>query len=120
MLIRKTLFACAGIIVVCMMALSGCASNASNSSGSSLKTGPGVDVASKTITLGILSPYSGPVAAPVGDPLARGVEVYFKHVNDNGGINGYKVKFLEEEYAVQSTNRGAEVQSDPQPGSDDS
>ena len=97
MLIRKTLFACAGIIVVCMMALSGCASNASNSSGSSLKTGPGVDVANKTITLGILSPYSGPVAAPVGDPLARGVEVYFKHVNDNGGINGYKVKFLEED-----------------------
>ncbi|TME67642.1 MAG: hypothetical protein E6I59_00145 [Chloroflexi bacterium] len=97
MLIRKTLFACAGIIVVCMMALSGCASNASNSSGSSLKTGPGVDVANKTITLGILSPYSGPVATPVGDPLARGVEVYFKHVNDNGGINGYKVKFLEED-----------------------
>jgi len=97
MLIRKTLFACAGIIVVCMMALSGCASNTSNSSGSSLKTGPGVDVANKTITLGILSPYSGPVAAPVGDPLARGVEVYFKHVNDNGGINGYKVKFLEED-----------------------
>src|SRR5436309_4425227 len=97
MLIRKTLFVCAGIIVVCMMALSGCASNTSNSSGSSLKTGPGVDVANKTITLGILSPYSGPVAAPVGDPLARGVEVYFKHVNDNGGINGYKVKFLEED-----------------------
>src|SRR5437588_1657779 len=98
MLIRKILFACTGIIVVCIMALSGCASSNSNSSsGSSLKTGPGVDVASKTITLGILSPYSGPVAAPVGDPLARGVEVYFKHVNDNGGINGYKVKFLEED-----------------------
>jgi ABC-type branched-subunit amino acid transport system substrate-binding protein len=97
MLIRKTLFACTGIIVVCVIALSGCASNTSNSSGSSLKTGPGVDVANKTITLGILSPYSGPVATPIGDPLARGVEVYFKHVNDNGGINGYKVKFLEED-----------------------
>src|SRR5437667_11643088 len=97
MLIRKTLFVCAGIIVVCMMALSGCASNTSNSSGRSLKTGPSVDVATKTITLVILSPCSGPVAAPVGDPLARGVEVYFKHVNDNGGINGYKVKFHEED-----------------------
>src|SRR5260370_4041787 len=98
MLIRKLLFACTGIIVVCMMALSGCASNNSNSSsGSSLKTGPGVDVASKTITLGILSPYSGPVAAPVGDPLAKGVEVFFDHVNDNGGINGFKVQFLEED-----------------------
>src|SRR2546423_9165070 len=98
MLIRKILFACTGLIVVCMMALSGCdCSNSNSSSGSSLKTAPGVDVANKTITLGILSPYSGPVAAPVGDPLTRGVEVYFKHVNDNGGINGYKGKiFLEE------------------------
>ena len=70
MLTRKTLFACVGIIVVCVLMLTGCASNGSNSSnGSSLKTGPGVDVANKTITLGILSPYSGPVAAPVGDPL---------------------------------------------------
>src|SRR2546423_10928708 len=97
MLIRKTLFACAGIIVVCMMALSGCASNASNSSGSSLKAGPGVDVTNKTITLGILSPYSGPVADPIGKPLARGVKVFFDSVNASGGVDGYKVKFLEED-----------------------
>src|SRR5437588_12879320 len=98
MLTRKTLYACAGIMAICM-ALSGCASSSptTSSSGSSLKTGPGVDVANKTITLGILSPYSGPVAAPVGDPLAKGVEVFFDHVNDNGGINGFKVQFLEED-----------------------
>src|SRR6266567_474808 len=96
MLTKKMLSACAGIIVVCVMALSGCAS--SNPSGSGgLKVGPGVDVASKTITLGIISPYSGPVAAPIGVPLARGVEVYFDHVNANGGINGYKVKFIEKD-----------------------
>jgi ABC-type branched-subunit amino acid transport system substrate-binding protein len=98
MLTKKTLFACVGFIVVFVMALSGCASSSSNSgNGGGLKVGPGVDVANKTITLGIISPYSGPVAAPVGDPLARGVEVFFKHVNDNGGVNGYKVKFLEED-----------------------
>src|SRR2546421_9269533 len=98
MLTRKTLYACAGIMAICMMVFSACASNSSSGNGgSSLKTGPGVDVANKTITLGILSPYSGPVAAPVGDPLARGVEVFFDHVNDNGGINGYKVKFLEKD-----------------------
>ena len=101
MLTKKTLFACVGFIVVFVVALSGCAqflSSSSNSgNGGGLKVGPGVDVANKTITLGIISPYSGPVAAPVGDPLARGVEVYFKHVNDNGGVNGYKVKFLEED-----------------------
>ena len=98
MLTKKKLFACLGIIIVGILALSGCASNSSSgSSGSVLKTGPGVDVAHKTITLGILSPSSGPVAAPIGDPLALGVKVFFDHVNDNGGINGYKVNFLEED-----------------------
>jgi len=56
-----------------------------------------VDVKNKTITLGILSPYSGPVADPIGIPLANGVKAYFNHINDNGGINGFKVKFLEED-----------------------
>lgn len=99
MLTRKTLYACFGLIVVFIMTLSGCAGSSPSSSGSgtTLKVGPGVDVAHKTITLGIISPYSGVVAAPIGDPLAKGVEVFFDHVNDNGGINGYKVKFLEED-----------------------
>ena len=99
MLTRKTLYACIGFIVVCVMALSGCAGSAPSSSGNgtTLKVGPGVDTVHKTITLGIISPYSGVVAAPIGDPLANGVKVFFDHVNDNGGINGYKVKFLEED-----------------------
>lgn len=99
MLTRKTLYACFGLIVVCIMTLTGCAGSAPSSSGSgtTLKVGPGVDVAHKTITLGIISPYSGVVAIPIGDPLALGVKVFFDHVNDNGGINGYKVKFLEED-----------------------
>lgn len=101
MLNRKTLYVCVGFIVVCMMALSGCAGSAPSTSGNgtTLKVDPntGVDTTNKTITLGIISPYSGPVAAPIGDPLAKGVEVFFDHVNDNGGINGYKVKFLEED-----------------------
>jgi ABC-type branched-subunit amino acid transport system substrate-binding protein len=103
MLTQKKLFACVGLIVVCVMMLSACASNSpggatsSPTGGTVLKVGPGVDVANKTITLGIISPYSGIVAAPIGVPLADGVKVFFDHVNDNGGINGYKVKFLEED-----------------------
>src|SRR5579863_1964903 len=97
-MLTKKLFSCIGLIVVCVMVLSGCANSANNNgSGSTLKVGPGVDVANKTITLGIISPYSGPVAAPIGDPLALGVKVFFDHVNDNGGINGYKVKFIEKD-----------------------
>jgi len=98
MFTQKKLFACVGLFVMCVLVLSGCASNTSNNNNSTgLKVGPGVDVANKTITLGIISPYSGIVAAPIGDPLARGVEVFFDHVNANGGINGYKVKFLTED-----------------------
>ena len=94
---RKAIYAWVLAITAILLALSGCASNNSSSSSGGLKTGPGVDVTHKTITLGILSPYSGPVADPVGKPLARGVEVFFDHVNANGGINGYQVKFLEED-----------------------
>src|SRR5260370_16961754 len=94
MLTKKKLFACLGIIIVGILALSGCASSSSGSSGSVLKTGPGVDVAHKTITLGILSPYSGPVAAPIGDPLALGVKVFFDHVNATGGNKRNKQKTL--------------------------
>jgi ABC-type branched-subunit amino acid transport system substrate-binding protein len=86
-----------GVLIVGVLLLAGCASNSSNSGSGGLKVGPGVDVANKTITLGILSPYSGPVAQPIGVPLARGVEVFFDRINDTGGINGFKVKFLEED-----------------------
>ncbi len=113
MLTRKTLSMCVGFIVVCVMVLTGCASSSpsSNGSGNTLKAGPGVDMTKKTITLGIISPYSGQVAAPIGDPLALGVKVFFDHVNDNGGINGFKVNFLEEDsqynaqVAVQKYNQ---------------
>src|SRR5258708_15469241 len=80
-----------------LVVLSGCASFSSSSSSSGLKSGPGVDVTNKTSRLGILSPYSGPVAQPIGIPLANGVKAYFDHVNDNGGVDGYKVKFPEED-----------------------
>jgi ABC-type branched-subunit amino acid transport system substrate-binding protein len=94
---KRTFYICVLALSTILMVLSGCANSSSSTSTSSLKAGPGVDVTHKTITLGILSPYSGPVADPIGKPLARGVEVYFDSVNNSGGIDGYKVKFLEED-----------------------
>src|SRR5438067_8121316 len=94
---KRTFYICVLALSTILMALSGCASSSSGTSTSSLKAGPGVDVTNKTITLGILSPYSGPVADPIGKPLARGVKVFFDSVNASGGIDGYKVKFLEED-----------------------
>ncbi len=94
---KKTFYICVLTLTTILMVLSGCANSSSGTSTSSLKAGPGVDVTNKTITLGILSPYSGPVADPIGKPLARGVKVFFDSVNASGGVDGYKVKFLEED-----------------------
>src|SRR5215471_12010721 len=95
----KSKFLSTGIFILfaTLLVLSGCATSGSNTSSGGIQAGPGVDLKAKTITLGILSPYSGIVAAPVGIPLANGVKAFFSHINDQGGINGFKVKFLEED-----------------------
>ena len=69
----------------------------SSSSGGSIKTGVGVDATNKVINLGVITPLSGPVAAPIGIPLTKGIEVYFKSVNASGGIDGYKVNLIEKD-----------------------
>jgi ABC-type branched-subunit amino acid transport system substrate-binding protein len=76
-------------------ALAACGSGGGGAtSGGTVKTGPGEDATAKTISLGVLSPLSGPVAV-IGKPLTRGQEVYFKSVNDAGGIDGWKVNLVE-------------------------
>jgi ABC-type branched-subunit amino acid transport system substrate-binding protein len=98
MTIKKVLYPYIVVVALILLVLSGCAtSSGGGTSSSSIKAGPGVDLTNKTITLGILSPYSGPVADPIGKPLARGVEVFFDSINDQGGIDGFKVKFLEKD-----------------------
>lgn len=83
------------LLAVLGVLLAGCASGTSGGSG--IKAGVGVDTSAKTITLGVLTPLSGPVAAPIGKPLTRGIEVFFKYINDNGGIDGYKVNLVEKD-----------------------
>jgi ABC-type branched-subunit amino acid transport system substrate-binding protein len=95
MALKKSFLTWILVLTSTLMVLSGCASNSGSSS--SIKAGTGVDLNTKTITLGILSPYSGPVADPIGKPLARGVEVFFKSINDQGGIDGFKVNFVEKD-----------------------
>ncbi len=56
-----------------------------------VQAGPGVDVATKTITLGVLTPLSGP-AALIGKPLTAGQQTYFDALNASGGIDGWKIK----------------------------
>ena len=52
-------------------------------------------VSHKTISLGILTPLTGPVADPIGLPLTRGIEVFFDSVNAHGGFDGYRVMLVE-------------------------
>lgn len=80
------------------IAACGTGSAGSSGSGSSggVTGGPGVDSNAKTISVGILTPLSGP-AAVIGKPLTLGQETWFKHVNDNGGINGWKISYVEKD-----------------------
>lgn len=75
-----------------------------------LKTGPGVDTATKTIKVGTLFPLSGPIG-PYGKIQLAGVETYFKTLNDAGGIGGYKIEVVsgdtvyQPQQAVQQYNK---------------
>jgi ABC-type branched-subunit amino acid transport system substrate-binding protein len=83
-------------VAVGSMLLAACGSSSTSSGNSTtIKDGPGIDLANKTITLGVLTPLTGPVAAPIGIPLTAGIELYFKAVNDAGGIDGFKVVLVE-------------------------
>ncbi len=82
------------LVAMLGMLLAGCGSGGASGG---IKGGPGVDLSNKTITLGILTPLSGPVAAPIGIPLTKGMETYFKSVNANGGVDGFQIKLKEED-----------------------
>lgn len=83
----------AALACVAGLVVAACSTGGSSSTGSSaggIKAGPGVDVKTKTITLGVLTPLSG-AAALIGKPLTAGQQAYFSYVNAHGGIGGWKV-----------------------------
>src|SRR5216683_190838 len=97
MVSKKAFYSYVLILTTFLLLLSGCVSSSGTSNSSGIKAGVGVNLANKTITLGILTPLSGPVADPIGKPLTRGIEVFFKSVNDHGGIDGFKVNLVEKD-----------------------
>jgi ABC-type branched-subunit amino acid transport system substrate-binding protein len=86
--------------------LGACGTGNSNSSdkgsgkAASIQGGPGVDVATKTITIGDIGALTGP-AAPLGAEVAAGHEAYFKALNARGGIDGWKVKLVVKDSGYQ-------------------
>jgi ABC-type branched-subunit amino acid transport system substrate-binding protein len=98
MKMRPLAAVCAAGTIAMGIAACGTGSSGGEAAGGSggMKTGPGVDAKAKTISLGVLSPLSGPVAA-IGKPLTAGQETYFRAMNAAGGIDGWKVKLSEQD-----------------------
>jgi ABC-type branched-subunit amino acid transport system substrate-binding protein len=92
------------VLAVLAAGLAGCAGGTSSAS---FKTDKGIDTSAKTITLGVITPLTGPVAAPIGIPLTKGIETYFKYLNDNGGIGGYKIVLTEQDSKYDATTSSA-------------
>ena len=57
--------------------------------------GPTTGITDTEIRIGYLVPITG--AAPVPSQFNKGVEAYYKYVNDRGGINGRKIKVIVED-----------------------
>ena len=91
-ILRARLLTLAVMVACVVMVLSGCATSTATTGGA-IKTDKGVS--GNTISLGILTPLTGPVADPIGKPLTRGIEVFFHAINDSGGIGGYQIKLVE-------------------------
>lgn len=66
------------------------ASSASQSAYSQRKLDPGVS--DTEIKIGHACPYSGPVSA--FGVMGRAIDAYFKMINDSGGINGRRIRFI--------------------------
>jgi len=78
-------------LTVLALAAAGCGRNSEdNPSGGGSASGPGVT--DTEIRLGSSYPFSGPASAYAA--IAKGVNAYFNWLNDNGGVNGKKIKFI--------------------------
>lgn len=52
----------------------------------------GIDAEKKVVTVGAFTPVTGPV--PFYSVLTHAADAYFKHLNENGGIKGWKVNYI--------------------------
>ena len=54
-------------------------------------------VTSDTILLGVIADMTGPTATDISAPLVAALRTYYSSVNDDGGINGRKIRLLVED-----------------------
>jgi branched-chain amino acid transport system substrate-binding protein len=65
---------------------------ASTAPGAAQGVSPGIDMATKTVTVGAFTPVTGPV--PFYAILTRAAESFFRNLNETGGIKGWKVNYV--------------------------
>jgi ABC-type branched-subunit amino acid transport system substrate-binding protein len=99
----KQLCSSRAVVFLALLSLfiAGCASSGGTSSGG-IKTDVGIT--GKTINLGVLTPLSNS-AKVIGIPLTRGIEVFFKDINDHGGIDGYQINLIEKDNNYPDTQQ---------------
>ena len=97
---RRSIAVPAVTVALLAAGVSACGTGDSSSTTSSaggkaakVQSGPGVDVATKTISIGDINALSGP-AAPLGNAVAAGHRAFFQALNAHGGIDGWKVKLI--------------------------
>lgn len=65
---------------------------------------------SRTIEIGQIAPLSGP-ASSIGTPVTQATHAYFRKVNQNGGVGGYKLELLDRDDGFDPTKTASHVRS---------
>jgi ABC-type branched-subunit amino acid transport system substrate-binding protein len=94
----------AGALALAACGTGGSSNTNSGGSSGSVKGGPGVNVAKKTITIGNIGAISGP-AGPLGIPALAGAKAAVAQINAKGGIDGWKLKILFKDAAYVPQNQ---------------
>lgn len=84
------------LVAATALTISGCAGTEDTGPGNSgeFAAAPGFDPNAKTIKVGVLNPFSGPLTS-TGESVLLGAKLYVDKVNQEGGIgDGYKVELV--------------------------
>jgi branched-chain amino acid transport system substrate-binding protein len=101
---RRQISACAVLLVAACTALAGC-----SSSGSGASAGGASASGSKTITIGFVTDLTGVASSGYGT-TKLGIEGYLNRINADGGVNGYKIKYILADTTSTPTGALAAVQ----------
>ncbi|WP_443055976.1 ABC transporter substrate-binding protein [Streptomyces sp. IBSBF 3136] len=94
---KTTVLRAAAAATAALLTMTACSSrrgqdDTDTAAGGACKGQQTTGITDRTITLGGIYPLSGPASAY--GTISKGVAAYFRHVNDKGGIDGRKVRFI--------------------------